>query len=700
MLLPKRKYLVCQLCFAMTALIILTHCKSPRTFGVKLPKAEKKQAKCENCKEFWDRTDYVSFSWRDKVILKTNAYSWFNTTMKTHRRNGITLEFVPYEPHYADASHCLPTIFPPGERVRNTYLLKGPILKPVYRRKLLKQWKKDKKAYKKLIRKRKIKDAEEWIPKTIQIELGKNPMPSNTDYEVNLLLLGKKRICRINHFHSFKGEKHMEFHPVPFLFQAFLDTAKFPPKISADSSLIPFEQGSAIVPEREMERAIWNMTYDSAHLVGVEIHAFASVEGDPDDNTCLATMRANRIKRRLLPKITKRIDEDEIPLSIRTRWKMFYDQIENYKGKKPLRDNEAWTKFLDENPEYRRGLEPLLEKQRIAKVYFIRKIPMTNGERQNFALKQIRESISKAFVDKNDSSKINYSAIWNALAYQGFLFEQYESGTEDNNFIDIDYPILPGFADLIFRQLDMRRKHLYGMRGNKTNISKEAAIVDSLLSMEQHNPYWRYNQLVFQINEFTRLQMTDKGIDPSELYTMIDSLRGFSDIIGDDVFEKLILNYHFQMANYSTNDENYYKYQLFSLSQIYNHYKNDTTLTEAHALKLSKLFVYGNAFEEARKILQPFIRKYHSGKKAVKVDLYTWFLKMNYFHPEEDYNGIGNIANLIKAKNYLSQEDWCKLFIQKNGLGFQPLDDVKLRDIYCQECQGELDYIEKSFANK
>ncbi|MEL6672641.1 MAG: hypothetical protein AAFR61_10640 [Bacteroidota bacterium] len=677
-----------------------------KTYGLKWPTKAKHKTHCENCQVSRDIRESFQLEIGEEIYLQTNAYQWLKKALGNARKDGLTVEFVLYEPYSCDYQG--PELaLPPGFRGEAQFL-KGQILKPTYRKKLLKVWEQDKQAWEdaraERIRQLRLNmsngdaaavknfdqlSSQKWQPREERIFLGKNPMPPGSRYAVNLLLIGKKRVCRIQHINTSCGERYQERVPLAYASRKGRGIVEFPPRTRQDTVFVPFQVGSATIPQSPLADAVRRMQLDSSNLFSVSIRAFASVEGDIDDNDCLAGKRAQRLKRKLAEYTPAQIGEG-IPVYFETRWEKFYQQVYEKTGRRPRKSNEDWRQFINSNPEFRRTNEALLAEQRIAEIILEYEVPLTPSEEERYAFNQLVSLVDT--LSKSEGPLVDLNLMKMALEHQAFLFHRYEQAeARQDRFIEMRYPVSPEFGDLILNQFAMQSQHFSGQRGS-INALEQLATLKELMTQMPANALWVYNKLVYQIEHFSQLYGREPSLTPERLFAEIDSISGLLQDWPGLELDRLKLNYHYQMANSYFTDFESRMARKYSATQIYESVKDDS-LTEARALKFAKLFVAAGAQKEAVQILEPFIQKYERSKYVSDESLYQYFLQIMYTHPEVS-PGNNTPGFLLRAHRLLSPEAWCGVFKAPCGISFQALDQEKLKDLYCESCTHAFDYLE------
>lgn len=689
-----------------------------RTYQVKIPPKSKVGDYYQQCELNFPAESSMRIEVGEEIVLYTNAYEWFAELLKK-RKSGITVELVSAAP-YA----CFAERFPSHPYAERTSKLrfKGPICKPLYRKDILSAFEDDQKQFeenkeKKIkwfkdqmangsvnaIKKKKAIERTQWKPKMQRYSLGPNPLYGDGKaeaYEVNLLYLHKNRICKIRHSGGPCGELYTDVEPMKLLERYHQDSIIFPETTRSDTFPIQFASGSAEIPVAQIEKAVSAMIRDSSNLISVKVNAYSSVEGDEDDNDCLAGKRAGRLKRWLTEFTPSQIGTS-VPIYTETRWDMFYDQLKDYKGRLPRRKNKEWNQFLRQNPDKRKEYEPLLAQQRVAEVIFEFRVVMNQRQQRDHLLSEFQKAIKLAIVDSSRTDKFDYSYIRKALTLQGQMFRELDKmRVPDERFFRQNIPILSGYGQLAFNQWEMQRRFAASdirSRGDVTSydVQNIKQMVDSLVKLEPTDKTWRYNQLILQINEFGELQKTGLAPNPDTLYYAIDSMSAFGVQLPGSDFPQMWINYHFQMANFLMGSVEFKKNRLYSIKQIYQHYAKQQ-VPEDKALRLAKFFAKGGAGKESLDILRPHLEAYIEGEKAINEDIYAFYLLITYQHPDHKPNEAGSLPQIAKASQFLSAENWCALFKSRCGLGFQPLDNPEIQSVYCEQCIGELDYVRNS----
>jgi hypothetical protein len=96
----------------------------------------------------------------------------------------------------------------------------------------------------------------------------------------------------------------------------------------------------------------------------------------------------------------------------------------------------------------------------------------------------------------------------------------------------------------------------------------------------------------------------------------------------------------------------------------------------------------------ANKEASTFIKKF-AMKEFPMPEILMQAIKLSFVHPDEELFFPEYRQWLFKARNKLTKEQWCSMFVGPCNISFQILDDVELRNFYCTECAGYVNYADR-----
>ena len=327
----------------------------------------------------------------DAIYLNSyNPEPIFNMLKK--RKDGFAAEIVTY-----NAFDCgNPTYYTMPSRRNKQCIFNGKVLKPVYRNKALKGFKpggKKRKDVKKNFEKGKIKK--------YSIKIGKLPKNMKEFYEVNLVTIQKKKVCRVMHFSSFCGDTLERFYTLQFKHDSLSNNSEVHKDYKNISFLIQFKKNKTDYKLADIKPITDSLLSEDFTADTIEIKAFSSVEGLESLNKHLQEQRAhniaNAISANQKEKLTKLIYSEE-------NWNLFEKQIQENKD---LADYKNLThekiKIKLEDTLKQKKIENYLTKQRVAKIRIHAKEIITdkNIERYLFEKTKNQKKIIISLVAAN-----------------------------------------------------------------------------------------------------------------------------------------------------------------------------------------------------------------------------------------------------------------------------------------------------------
>lgn len=611
-----------------------------------------------------------------------------------NKKDGFVAEIVTYKPF--DCGN--PQYYEKASRRNGQCIYNGKILKPKYRKQLKHGFKKktrhhllqrirlahEKTAGKNGFRSKwKTWHAEMKYPfdaETYSVSLGKIPKDIEGYYELNVLLIQKKQVCRVMHFTDFCGNDWM-INPV-FIEPLDLpdDTLAFENKKRTYNFTVPFEQSNYNYKQKDIQPFLDSLQFTRFKITSATVSAFASVEGSEALNKKLQEQRANSIISAMQASVA-----DSFAFSVVTdeNWAIFEKQLKSvpafsiFKGK----SHEEIKKLLEDTNLVNK-LDPWLSKQRYAKItlqldVFIYPdsdwawVKPTNDRWTDSLVK----TKNKRFLDSLDR-------------LQNFYFGLARSGKIDTTLLrEFQWPAGTLFDTLAYNHAWL----LKDIRAYKDSAANDKAFYGACvrrINANKEKPYW---PAVFgMLNEYMKYWEADKTIDGSDPAIILEWIGVAKKISPDTIFKTLDSlewkwNYN-AVPYYETKGKKYENLAINAMAGIY-HYWDIAGINDSIALRLCDYFIFHNQIDWALSILQPFALKENPDHKIL-----MQYIRMSYRHVEEDGHFDEYYALIKKASGYLTHDEWCSMFVGPCNISFQVFDSEKLRNDYCEECAGWKNY--------
>jgi hypothetical protein len=515
-----------------------------------------------------------------------------------------------------------------------------------------------------LEKKNMIQDPKEQ-KKKVDIFIGPLPKGISDDYELNLLVIIDKHICKVI-TPSFEDEAAVEFtKEIELLADTILINAPDYTPIVEKAHLefvIPFERNKSDYKPEDIEPLINKLNEPDFVINKLTIEAYSSVEGTNETNKELQKKRAESIVEALKDRqkvkfFTNIITADNIEDFKKDIQGTAWAQLANMDVKQ-IQDYIAKNKLEDK-------LEPILEKHRYARI------------KMDITYKLDPENEEKYVVNRFNKC-IKENNLIQALAIQKYIFKKVLSKKFDKDAVQgQEIPEKPEYAGLLLNKL-----WLSGLLMNKLWLEKYVnkdelgedycQRIAQLYLLAPDNFYIHYNHCYCKIlfDEFnTDKQITDFQKEITGLYSSGLKRR---------TVDLLNLEYQFKIIQIlDTLDEPSPLLQA-SLDTI----KSISKLTESNwqnSLKLSYIFMGQKDYEFAAKLIEPYITK-----NNVFDELIFSYLGICSHMPHKFSSP--KFTLVVQKAVELDSKRFCQLY-RKKKLSIQSLENPAVKEIYCKTCK-------------
>lgn len=646
---------------------------------------------CVECEDLLSENQRLKILTSGKNIsLYTRDVEMIKRLLKK-RRDGMAIEIVTYRPF--DCGN--PAYYTMSSRRNGQCIFNGKVLKPKYKRQLLEQWRKEEKKFKRKKRKAawkivkdkrdlrgwfskpgeiRLKLKEKWQPTEWKAKLGRDPRDETSYYEFNIVILQKKKVCRVLHFTDVCGEHYED--TVKLSWQHDLNEKPFElkPAIKELKFTVPFEQGKFDYKLADIKPLIDSLSADEFIILDAVVKAYASVEGSEAINKKLQEQRAQSILAAM-----QQGQHEKIVSSIETMedWNLFYEQLHYMKSHYVLSDKpREEIKALLENKDFAETLESAFEAQRRAEIALKVQTIINQSNRGKLAVEMFnRMSDSLAKAKHADPAIID-----SMERIQSFVYKHIFEGSIDTLWAyKMNIPLQPGFQRLLLNQLWFEN-NITAIPDSNEWRNKTYNRLNTLISFKQPSWQARWNMLVFLHDTWSNGPI-NSGIQMDWILQQLSSLENAVPFQLRKSVQELNLDFHFKAVLYyhSQRGGTARIKKLGALSYIFNHY-NGQQLTPREALTLARFFVHYEVDSWAQQMLIPFALCENPDKEAL-----AYLLKLTYQHIEE--YPLSYYFEMVKySSKIMSPEEWCPLFIGPCNISFQLFDHEELRDLYCEQC--------------
>ncbi|MBA3664904.1 MAG: CAP domain-containing protein [Bacteroidetes bacterium] len=643
-------------------------------------KQVKDSAVCKRCNEskggFGFGMTSVTFK-GDAIYLNSYDPAVIFQLLKK-RRDGFAAEIVTYK-----AFDCgNPSYYTLPSRRNKQCIFNGKILKPVYKKKALKGFKpggKNRKEIKKNLAAGKVKK--------YMIKIGKIPKGMTDYYEVNLVVIQKKRVCNVMHFSSFCGDTLQRFYPLPFIHDSIRNDYEIREDYKNIYFQIPFQKNKTDYKMVDIKPITDSILSESFVADTIEINAFASVEGKESLNKQLQEQRAHNIANAISSNQSEKLFKI---IHARENWELFEKQITEQKELvefKTLLHEQIKTKLEDSLKQ--KKFEQYLSKQRVANIRLHAKEIITDKNIEKYLLSKINSIRKEIALAMN--GKPNKDTLLRKIGKLEWLM-----GVAYNKIKD--KVIKPAF----FSNFNISKEEIY----NEYNLARIKYKIQ-LNGIEQDNIAWAtdiYEELVtlynkkeksffINYNMLNLLQQYGKemnvSVEENQQDAYIDELRGYmADSVQKVMVDKLALNFWFKACRLTRLEQTKDKVALFDKSfyNIYNYFHGRLLSTD-ELNKLAAYYLYHSKSEWVVELLWPEFENKKNNPRGLQLLAKT--LYQNY----EETGNADYYEFLKQVYAIMGKDKWCPMFIGPCNISFQALDYKEFRDFYCDKCADYLNYV-------
>ncbi len=592
---------------------------------------------CKNCDKFKDYNELMKGVYVEggKVYLKYNNWK---ALKKMLGKPGDALIIDIVQRSQFDKSDAY-------NIMDNTMVNKGIRLKPV--------------TAEKLMAKNKNKDTKDKkLKNEIDSELGKIPKKLTGDYEINLLVMQGKKLCKTL-MPSYLEEGDQESNtPIDMLLSpdsgAFMPMFKPATETNDVSFIIPFEKNKAEYKAEDLAPFLKTLDEPDFIIENLNIAAYSSLEGDASNNQKLQQKRAESI----VAALQSMQKERNIKAQIKTgdNWEQFKMEQEGgtYKDLTALTKQAAIAK-INSTPALLTELEPILAKQRYAKITMKLTYDIKGDKEPKFCVMQFNKAVKK---DMKQALKIQY-----------FMNKQVREGKYDDVWLDkmiIDKT--PANAALLMNKVVYRY-----FDNNKMVSDGDAKELAEYEKLDAANKYITYNKAFAEIKLMDKLP---KPTDISAIQAKIDGCyntripKKYVDGVNTDLQFKVIEAY-----DTLENGEAMVETSINKIKQFYNFKEGSWQ----NALKLAYVFKRFKDYRFAAQILEP----YTTGAKVNEQLLFTY---LSYSAQLSDKIKSKAFVNGMNSALQLNKKRYCELFGAPK-LTFQILENPSVKEQYLKSCK-------------
>ncbi len=578
------------------------------------------------------------------------------------RRDGIVVEYVGFDQYNCNN----PDYSERNARYNGTGSINGYISKPVYRKEMVKVIRKEKRKFK---RDKKVKimdlkndpdgydkeDLKEAKKEKFNLNffsLGLEMKPRFADANVtqNILVVHGRRI----HFPKYKPEScgdpkvavHVDLIDKPLNIKYDFDTR-------SDAKTLTFRNYYRR-GKTQINDSVFAAIKDSIgiwHIDEIHIKSFSSVEGFDTINERYHNERAQNVRTGLKEFYRT---EPELKVKSKENWSVFRKQVKKSKYKSWLKLKKEKIKEHLTNPEMLEYWDPLLDEQRFSEI----ELWVTFEEHDTLSF--VKSKMKK--LEELDDDILRQ-------------YHQYLKINDPVAFQEIKYPEDDRYEFLWYDQIN---EYIAHMNLKNTSELRELGNRLYLYSKVYNNDILFLNAEIFIIMHGDKIGLR-KGFRSR-------AMERITELIDQSQYRDESMQ--LKVAYYLTyipkmNPAVQYKEVMEGLEFVsdYYYYFNDSIFYDTE--KITDIIDFFVQYRTDLAML--FLDKYFEELKLFDPHLFSQYLKLSYNHPKH-FNDRSYVQTVLNAKEKLSEEDWCNLFIGKCNINFQLFDDGELRKLYCKTC--------------
>ncbi|MDG1332674.1 MAG: CAP domain-containing protein [Crocinitomicaceae bacterium] len=658
-----------------------------------------KLEQCATCDAVEPEKPYLTLRIeRNKFILKVENSEYVQKLIRD-RKDGFTVEIVEYEDYMCGN----PEYYMKPSRRNGQLKLNGFTLEPLYRKDLFKGYKKRKKKkdvrfLKYIFRKDSVSffrrfgqyKSDKYSSQYFEITLGKVPKDIGY-YAHNLVYIQNKQICDIDYFTSFCGELYSDYQESEFIPLKSKRAYEFYPIKEISNFTIPFEQGQVTFTDDDIEPFLSSIGKLKFNIDSIDIHAYASIEGDSIINGRLQQQRAQNIANLIQSRQAKPI---KLSVLTSTDWLGFTTNASKSRRWKFLasKTSTELDEYLKKNDPTE--LEALLAPTRRGDIRIYATIPVAEENYPFLIQKENNRLLTELITEANTKKKDSLLGYIEAL----YEFAHYMVSSDSLAIEELVKFKFPEKSKSTFKLV--QQFLLYGFEyeeefSRRPDWKKRSNSDFDWLLKTVVNKKDFYPELLLQVarlrTEKFKLKPPSKQIQIQETFDIMSLLRNAYDV--DSAFRKnidqvnfdlnvmLLNNIFTQSADPLENGMDAAK----SISQLYEYYIKHDELTDSIAIALAKCAVHYSEMYAAIGMLEP-----HA--KSDSIVEYLMQLSWNHSSDEQwqDY-----YERLLALSYTMNIDTWCNMFMGDCKIPFQAFDHEELRNRFCEECMERSVFLQK-----
>jgi len=658
---------------------------------------------CNYCTQIASDPPFITLEVKNRnFILKIQNSEYVKQLLK-HRKSGFAVEIVEFNDYMCGN----PDYYEKPSRRNGQSKLNGELLQPLYRKELLRGFKKRKRQkqvkyvdyilsadsipfFQRFGRYKMDKYSSEYF----QIKLGKVPKTLSGLWQHDLIYIQNNEICHVDYFTGYCGELSVDSASSKLLYIDKDLTYEFIPESKPLKFEIQFEKGKHDFSQDDFDVLADSLFRLDYSVDSIKIEAYCSVEGD--------SLLNDRLQRRRAETINDLIqNQQENPFNIElnslTQWEDFYEKIKSHPHKEyrilANKSKDFIRDFLSmKTDSYINGV---LEAERRSLVTMYTKV-LVNDDNLEYYVKKEWNRLADSLNTKNRSD-LFYSQLISELInlYYHSYSKALERKLSPQVILDLKAPQrLSGSIQFIQLKI-LVGYYFYDLFSTDDEWTSFDQIYRNQLITQKLDKCWEvfiYNSAVL----FYQEKISEGNIDKESLEFIMELLKRVNSLYTlSEGYQREIDNFYLSINSKLLN-------QVFTedrmansvdastaIFSIRNYHEKYETLDSKKALELAKMLVYYDNVVAAVSILSKY-------RGTDSIDEYLAVLEYN--NPLEP-NTAKYYDWLVGLENSMDKDKWCNLFLEECKLSFQAFDHEELRDLFCQTCMDKNNTIMNLIGN-
>lgn len=485
-------------------------------------------------------------------------------------------------------------------------------------------------------------------------QLGVVPENLNNAYELNLILIKNKSVCKSVPQSFIIEPQGVYKRKVKLLADTVTINSRFQYEPIADSMQlsmrIPFENKKYTYKTEDIEPFLKLLNEPAFFIYDMQITAYSSIEGTDLENKKLQNLRAQSIIKALEDR-----QKEVINTAIITdyNWQDFKNDItdtkHNIMASMELEEAQAYIRSYNLNKE----LEPILQNHRYAQIDMKVTYDISGDNERPYVLKKFHNAIA-------ENDKIT------ALSIQKYIMKRVLNYQYSADVLgEMDIPNNKAFAGLQMNKIWLQQ--------HTKQITREdfATQVDQLNKLHPNNEYIAFNNLFLKVTNSNFQDISQAA----NLQTQVDRL--YYTTLKKDIVDGLNIKLQFKLINYADSANNQSKLKEACINRI----KEIVDIREEslqNSMKLADLFMENKDYSFALKTLEPWV--YHP---EVNEDLLLTYVSLCSLYEMRQHSEKFNFA--MQRIKELNSKKFCEL-LNGNHFSLKVFENQFIKESYCQQC--------------